>query len=504
MNTEAKAGKVPYNFHPVNRDQEFILPVNMADWLPRDHFVYFVIDLVGQLDLTEFLAGYRPDGKGGAAYDPAMMVTLFAYAYCDGERSSRRIEEHCRTDIAYRIITGGLVPDHSTIARFRERHEEAFIAVFTPILGICLKAGMGDVRLAAIDGSKFRCPASLRANRTRTGIVKEITRLTGEIEAELARITTEMLAESRRADLADDTLDDTPPPPREPGTLPDVVGLPRKLHGKAARRARLARARDTLDDDYRAECADYDQRMAGRAAKEAATGRKTRGPKPQPPARDPDKKVNVTDPDSRIMKDAHGGYLQGYNAQGGIAADRLNLAADVVDDENDTQLLHPMMDGTGANLAAAGSTKTVELYLADSGYCTDAALAAIDPAGPRVLTATGKERKARRRAAGEGVNEGPPPDGLTPREKMDWELGTAEGKAAYPRRAATVEPVFGQHKHNRGFTRFLRTGLSAVDAEWKFMNATDNISRLFRRTLSGEAAPAWARLARLLENPLAT
>jgi hypothetical protein len=87
---------------------------------------------------------------------------------------------------------------------------------------------------------------------------------------------------------------------------------------------------------------------------------------------------------------------------------------------------------------------------------------------------------------------------------MNWELGTAEGKAAYPRRAATVEPVFGQHKHNRGFTRFLRTGLSAVDAEWKFMNATDNISRLSRRVRSGEAVPAWARLAHLLETPQAT
>jgi hypothetical protein len=244
--------------------------------------------------------------------------------------------------------------------------------------------------------------------------------------------------------------------------------------------------------------------MASRAAKEAATGKKTRGRKPEPPERDPDKKVNVTDPDSRVMKDAHGGYLQGYNAQNAVSADRLNLTADVVTDQNDTQLLHPMMDSTGANLAAAGSDGAVALYLADSGYCTEEALAAIDPAGPRVLTATGKEHKARRRASEEKTNEGPPPGGLTPREKMNWELGTAEGKAAYPRRAATVEPVFGQHKHNRGFTRFLRTGLSAVDAEWKFMNATDNISRLFRRACSGDAAPAWARLAHILGTPQAT
>ena len=504
VNIDTKAVTVAYNFHPVERDQEFLLPTNMADWLPRDHFVYFLIDLVDQLDLTEFLTAYRPDGRGGAAYHPAMMVTLFAYAYCDGERSSRRIEEHCRTDIAYRVITGGRVPDHSTISRFRDRHEKAFTAVFTPILGICLEAGMGDVSLAAIDGSKFRCPASLRANRTRISIVKEITRLTDDIETELARIITEILAESRRADLTDDPLDGTPPAPREPGTLPDIPGLPKKLHGKATRRARLVHARDTLDDGYHTECAGYDQRMAERAAREATTGKKTRGPKPQPPGRDPDKKINITDPDSRIMKSPHGNYLQGYNAQNAVAADRLNLTADVVADENDTHLLHPMIDHTGAALTAAGSDKTIDLYLADSGYCTDAALAAIDPTGPRILTATGKEHKTRRRATEDTVNEGPPPDGLTPRQKMEWHLGTAAGKAAYPRRAATVEPVFGQHKHNRGFTHFLRAGLSAVNAEWKLMNATDNISRLFRRLHTGEATPAWIRLAHLLEPPPAT
>ncbi|MEX5637640.1 transposase [Parafrankia sp. FMc2] len=278
MNIDAKAVTVAYNFHPVERDQEFLLPTNMADWLPRDHFVYFLIDLVDQLDLTEFLTAYRPDGRGGAAYHPAMMVTLFVYAYCDGERSSRRIEEHCRTDIAYRVITGGRVPDHSTISRFRDRHEKAFTAVFTPILGICLDAGMGDVSLAAIDGSKFRCPASLRANRTRISIVKEITRLTDDIETELARIITEILAESRRADLTDDPLDGTPPAPREPGTLPDIPGLPKKLHGKATRRARLVHARDTLDDGYRTACAGYDQRLAERVAREATTGKKPAAP----------------------------------------------------------------------------------------------------------------------------------------------------------------------------------------------------------------------------------
>lgn len=489
-----------YNFHPVDRDQKFLLPPDMADWLPRDHFAYFLIELVRQLDFTEFLKAYRTDGKGGAAYHPTMMVTLLFYAYCDGERSSRRIEDHCRTDIAYRIIAGGLFPDHTTIARFRDRHEQALAALFIPVLAICLDAGMGQIHLAAIDGTKFRCPASLRANRKLASIERELARLTDQIETELARITAEILASSRRADLEDDTLDG-PPPPRQPGTLPDVTGLPKALHGKATRRARLARAKQLLDDDHQRQRSAHQARLAERAAREAATGMKIRGRKPQPPARDPDQKINVTDPDSRILKDAHGSYLQGYNAQNAVAKDRLNLASVVVNDENDAHQLHPMMTTTGGNLTAAGSPRNVGLFLGDAGYCNDETLAAIDPTGPNVLLATAKDHKTRHRVATEPAHDGPPPAGLTLKEQMDWKLTTPAGKAAYPQRAATVEPTFGHTKHNRRMFGFLRTGLDAADSEWKLINITDNIQKLCRRVRSGNATPGWATLTHLVATP---
>jgi hypothetical protein len=241
--------------------------------------------------------------------------------------------------------------------------------------------------------------------------------------------------------------------------------------------------------------------MAKRAEKEAATGKKTPGRKPKKPERNPGKKINVTDPDSRVMKNPHGGHVQGYNAQGAAANDRLKLAADVTNEQNDTHQLHPMIGNITGNLAAAGSQKEVGTFLADSGYCTEAALTAIDPDGPGVLMATGKEHKARKRAATEPAHEGPLPAGLTPREEMDWKLGTAEGKAAYPRRAATAEPIFAQQKHNLGFTRFLCAGLPAADAEWKLVNATDNIRKLFRAILSGAAAPGWADLTGIVAGP---
>lgn len=488
-----------YNFHPVKRDEKFLLPVDMTEWLPRDHFVYFVIELVQQLSFTDFMKAYRDDGKGGAAYDPVMMTTLLFYAYYDGERSTRRIEEHCRTDIAYRIIAGGSIPDHTTISRFRDRHEKALAALYVPVLGICLNAGTGDVRFAAIDGTKFRCPASLSANRKLASIETELAKLTEQIETELARIIAQMFTASRAADTEDDTLFG-PPPPRTPGTLPPIKGLPKSLHGKATRAAHLTRAKQLLDDEYARERSDHDARIAERATREATTGQKIPGRKPRPPHRNPDKKINVTDPDSRIMKDAHGTFLQGYNAQNVIARDRLILASDVVNDENDTQLLHPMLNSTNSNLTGAGSPQAPATVAADSGYCTAASLAAIDPNGPDIIMATVKDHRARSRATGP-TNDTPPPPEASLKEQMEWKLGTSHGQATYRQRAATVEPGFAQVKHNRGMSGFHRTGLTAADSEWKLINITDNVKKLFRRTLTGHATPTWTALTALVAGP---
>ncbi len=488
-----------YNFHPVDRTQQFLLPQNMMDWLPRDHFACFVTELVEELDTSPFLTAYRADGRGGTAYDPAMMATLLMYAYCDGERSSRRIEEHCRTDVAYRYITGGMVPDHSTIARFRDRHEKELAGLFVPVLGICLQAGIGDVSFAAIDGTKLRCPASLRAHRKLASIEAELAGLTEEIETELARIVAEILAESRRVDIDDDPLPGMPtPPPREPGALPDLVGLPRALHGKAVRRARLARAKKIMDEGWAEQRADFDVRLRRRAARITATGKGIPGPKPKPPVRDPDEKINVTDPDCRIMKDAHDTYFAGYNAQNTVSGDWVYLVSRVVNDENDTQQLHPMMNATGHNLTTAGSAQTVGVFAGDSGYRTNAAVAALHTDGPTVLLPTAKEHENRRRAGQPPTCDGPPPQAATPAERIDWYLETAWGKETYRRRSATVEPGFGQVKHNRGIHRFSRAGLAAADSEWKLINLTGNIMRLFRQTLTGAADPTWSALPQLV------
>src|SRR5215208_5242399 len=148
------------NFLTSDRDQPMLLPPDLHDWLDDDHLAWFVIDAVDELDLKPFYASYRADGHGRAAHNPKMMVTLFAYAYCVGERSSRGIERRCREDVAFRVICANQVPDHATIARFRVRHQGALVELFGQVLGLCAKAGLVEVGVIAVDGIKLAAAAS--------------------------------------------------------------------------------------------------------------------------------------------------------------------------------------------------------------------------------------------------------------------------------------------------------------------------------------------------------
>src|SRR5437773_7088909 len=120
----------------------FLLAPDVREWLPADHLAWFVIDAVAEMDLSGFYAAYRAGGRGRAAYEPSLMVALILYAFATRVRSSRAIERHCRQDVAYRVITGNLVPDHATIARFVCRHERALGELFADVLTLCDRAGL--------------------------------------------------------------------------------------------------------------------------------------------------------------------------------------------------------------------------------------------------------------------------------------------------------------------------------------------------------------------------
>lgn len=171
------------NLIPCDREQPYLKPPALQDWLPETHLAWFLLDAVAQRKLAKIKRTYRADGWGSAAYAPTMMVTLLLYAYCLGERSSRQIERLCEQDVAFRVITANQGPDHTTIARFRQTHKKALAALFTDVLRFCTKAGLVQVGVVALDGTKIEANASLAANRTAETIEKALTTMLADAQA---------------------------------------------------------------------------------------------------------------------------------------------------------------------------------------------------------------------------------------------------------------------------------------------------------------------------------
>src|SRR5215207_1232117 len=171
------------NFVACDRDQELLLPPSLREWLPEGHLAWFVIDAVAAFDLSGFYAAYRVDGHGRPAHDPAMMVALLRYGYAIGERSSRRLERRCVEDVATRVICANRAPDHTTIARFRQRHESALAELFGEVLALCAEAGLVRDGVIAVDGTKVAANAAPRATRDYEQIAREILEHADAVDA---------------------------------------------------------------------------------------------------------------------------------------------------------------------------------------------------------------------------------------------------------------------------------------------------------------------------------
>src|SRR3954462_6219083 len=156
---------MPQNFLACDREQELLLPPSLREWLPESHLAWFVIDAVAQMNLADFYAAYRADGHGRAAHDPAVMVALLLYSYALGERASRRMDRRSVEDAAPRVICPNQTPDHTTIARFRQRHERALAELFGEVLALCAEAGLVGVGVIAVERTKVHANASERATR---------------------------------------------------------------------------------------------------------------------------------------------------------------------------------------------------------------------------------------------------------------------------------------------------------------------------------------------------
>ena len=159
-----------YNLLRCERDQSYLMPPSMRDWLSEGHLAWFIVDAVGQMDLREFYAVYRSDGWGAAAYDPGMMVDILLYAYCLGLRSSRRIARALEEDVGFRVVAANRQPDFRTICRFRAEQEEAPEELFVEVLRLCHEAGLVKLGVVALDGTKVAANAALATNRSHQAI----------------------------------------------------------------------------------------------------------------------------------------------------------------------------------------------------------------------------------------------------------------------------------------------------------------------------------------------
>lgn len=339
-------------------DQLMMMPPSVREWLPEGHLAFFVLDVVAELDLASFYASYRADGRGGAVYDPRLMLGVLVYAYSTGERSSRWIERRLVEDVAFRVVAANQQPDHATLARFRRRHQDAIAALFGQVLGLCVRAGLVDAGVIAIDGTKIAADASFFANRRQEVLSKELA----ELDERARRAAEEILGEAEAVDASED---------EQHGDSSGGPGgqLPAEWSGGRGRRERIRAALEELESQ---KARDYEARMAERTRKEAASGRGLTGPKPKADTvrRATPRRANTTDPHSRIIAQASKGVLQGYNAQAAATPEHVVLAAEVTVTSNDQPHFVPMATAVVENLADAGHAGPIGCFVADAGYWT--------------------------------------------------------------------------------------------------------------------------------------
>jgi len=448
-----------HHFRTPERRQSFLLPADMMDWLPEGDIVHLIVDAVAMMDLGAFEAGYRLGHAGQAPFAPQVLLALLIYAYSHGVRSSRAIERLCGRDAGYRFIVGSAVPDHTVIARFRQRHVARMREVFLAVLRLCHEAGLVRLGLVALDGTKVGASAALDANRMASSIDEQVAR---------------MLAEAEAADVQEDGR----------SVAQGSGELPAALARRGDRLARLRQCQDKLRRQAAEAASRQQEKIDARAAAEQASGQRKRGRKPKPAdaAVDPDTVANVSDPESGIMKTRHG-WLQGYNAQVVVTPGQVILAADVTTEANDVYQLVPMLGQAQANIAlVVGEEAELGAAVADAGYWSDAN-AATETDTCELFIATQKDHA--QRAA---LRDAPPPRGRKPknmklRERMQRKLRTKRGRARYRQRGASVEPVFGQMKERQGARRFSMRGLDRCRGEWLLDAAVHNLRKLHRESV---------------------
>jgi transposase len=465
------------------------------DWLPEGHLVYFILDVVAQLDLsgiTEVI--HEKDPRGTQPYSPQMMVALLLYGYCVGVYSSRKLERATYEDVPFRVLTGEQHPHFTTINEFRRGNLDALRGLFLQVLKLCQKAGLVKLGHVALDGTKVQGNASKHKAMSYKRMRAEEKRLKAEI-GELLRRAKEVDAEEDERFGEGERDEDLPAELRR---REDRLEKIERAKAELEAEAKQARARSLRRQVERAEESAEThpdpvvrKRAATRAKRDRDRARELDGgddddldppmtgdglPKHEPKAKadgEPDDKaqMNFTDPESRIME-VGGSFIQGYNCQAAVDEEHQVIVGEGVSNKSpDNGNLLPMLKQVKGNCGASPEKTT-----ADAGYWATGVTASCEELGTDAYIAT----ERRKRTTGSDPPGGERRYESEEQKKMQEKLRTEQGRKIYARRKVVAEPVFGQAKECRGFRRFLLRGLRAVQAEWSLVCTGHNLLKLYR------------------------
>jgi transposase len=476
------------------KEQLFLLPENIKDWVCEDDFSLILLDLVSLLDLSPLFKKHREDGQGAAFYHPEIMVGLIIYSYFDGVRSSRQIETKCRYDVGYRIVTRNSLPDHTTISRFIKKNSSFIGNLFIPVLSLLNEAGFINNKLLALDGTKMKANASLNSNLPYKKIESDIERY---------------LREVKNIDHEEDLLYG---PENSGNEVPDVL----KTHAERMKRFRAAKTR--LEAEQAEKTQKKEEQISQREEEEKESGRKKRGRKPKKPRSSPEDQslANITDPDSSLMKSGPG-CIQGYNGQILVNQDGFILVPLLSNSPVDYRLLQPSFERLKEISELTGFSIEYLQLLTDAGYWSyenyqymkmqEIGFLCSTCHEPDIFKIRGIERNLLEvdniselimseqcstpmlAAIGDwctknllsNENETPPTPASVAKGIMEIKMTPYASKRTYAKRKVIVEPVFGWIKQNRGIRKLSRRGLEYCQDEWNLICLTQNLRKVCSR-----------------------
>lgn len=445
-------------FKPYNRQQQYLLPPSLDEWLPDNHLARFIIEVIDELDLTRLTSRYS--GKGSEAYHPSMMLALLVYGYATGTFSSRKIERATYDSVAFRFLAADQHPDHDTIANFRKTFLVELEDLFVQVLIIAQTMKLFKLGCISLDGTKIKANASKHKALSHGHIEK--------LEAQLREEVQFLLNKAAQTDEQESEKDFDLPA--------EIARREQRLKALATAKAKIAERVQARDQQTQK---DFEEKATRRHAQHKG-GQKPRGREPKAPKTGPQAKdqINLTDEQSRIMPSGDG-FIQGYNGQAAVDVESLLIiGSDLTTETNDKQRVKPMLEALDKLEHQFGKPGTL---LADNGYFSQDNVKACTERDITPLIALGREAHhlpIEQRLQADASE----PKTDDPLVSMTHQLRTQAGRELYGRRKCTVEPVFGIIKQVLGFRQFLMRGLQAAAGEWKLVTMAYNFKRMFAMT----------------------